>query len=285
MVCAVGDPTQAIYAFRGASPDALDQFGTLFHAQTLYLTYCFRCPRRVVFLASQLHANIRHQHDAPLGSVELVVSSNPWQSLVNRVDGTTDTLFLARNNQTLLAVLSHLYHSADSVAEVHWLSPGIARELRSLVMHSGSDATVGDLLAAATAAVEQHNVTAVDRVIRKVLDMAVRFEGHDGDPSGSPWLQWLLAVLDHGGRRGLTVATIHAVKGEEWPHVVIYDFNLFGHEHNDQSPNQDRNLLYIAITRAQQTLTFLQSKRTNHIPSPLLPADIVHYARDMWCHS
>jgi hypothetical protein len=272
--------------FRGACPDALDQFGALFHAQSLHLTYCFRCPRRVVFLASHLHAHIRHQHDAPLGSVDMVVSSNPWQTLIGRVNAVdgTDTLFLARNNHTLLAVLSHLYHSADGVADVHWLSPGIARELRSLLVQSGTDATVGDLFAAAAAAVEQHNVTAIDRVILKVLDMAVRFEGRDGDPSGSPWLQWLLGVLDHGGRRGLTVATIHAVKGEEWPHVVIYDFNLFGHEHNDQHPNQDRNLLYIAITRTQQRLTFLQSKRTNHIPSPLLPADIVHYARDMWCN-
>ena len=284
MVCAVGDPTQAIYAFRGASPDALDQFGALFHAQSLHLTYCFRCPRRVVFLASQLHPNIRHQDGAPLGSVQMVVSSNPWQTLIGHMDGT-DTLFLARNNQTLLAVLSHLYHSADSVAEVHWLSPGIARELRGLMMQSGTDATVGDLRTAAAAAVEQHNVTAIERIMLKVLDMAVRFEGCDADPTGSPWLQWLLGVLDHGGRRGLTVATIHAVKGEEWPHVVIYDFNLFGHENRDQHSNQDRNLLYIAITRAQRTLTFLQSKRTNHIPSPLLPVDIIHYAREMWCHA
>jgi hypothetical protein len=287
VVCAVGDPTQAIYGFRGASPDAMDQFGATFQARSMHLTYCFRCPRRILFLASQLHPDIRPPEGAPLGSVHIIVSSNPWKTLVDRIHPGTlgGTLFLARNNQTILAALSYIYHTADSVSEVHWLSPGISRELHAVLCEGGREATIGCLLKSATVAVEQPTVAATDRVLQKILEIAVQLEGSESDPQTSQWLNWLMRVLNNRGRNGLTLATVHAVKGEEWPNVIIYDFNLFGHNENGRHSNQDLNLLYIAITRSQNSLTFLQSKRTSHIPSPLLPVDLVHYAREMWPES
>lgn len=290
VVCAVGDPAQAIYAFRGASPEALQCYGSVFHAKWMSLTCCFRCPRRIVFLASHLCPTIIHEKGASLGCVSVITTAQPWQALVDKVsklqmNGKKNTLFLARNNRTILEALGHVYHTADRMSGIHWLSPGIARELRNLVWNE-TNISFGDLLKMATVAVEQHIVTATDRVMHLILEMAVRFEGVQSNPSTSAWLQWLVQVLEEdrvGDRNNmLTVATIHAVKGEEWPHVVIHDFNLFGQYEDDSHANQDRNLLYIAITRAQQSLTFLQTKRTTHIRSQLLPIDIVHYAKELW---
>ena len=47
--------------------------------------------------------------------------------------------------------------------------------------------------------------------------------------------------------------TIHKSKGLEWNHVFILDQELIG---DDQ---QDKNLRYVAITRAKQTLTYINS--------------------------
>lgn len=288
VLCAVGDPAQAIYAFRGADPDALQRYGATFRAQWLSLTCCFRCPRRVVFLASHLCSAIRHQHNAPVGAVRVLVAEHPWQTLLQCVQkhsaaNHNRTLFLARNNRTLLAVLGHIYQTADCVSGIHWLSPGIARELRVLVEES-VNIRLGDRLRLAGLAIEQHTATATDRIMHSILEMAIQYEGVERHASESPWLQWLVDVLDgdNGRRRALTVGTIHAVKGEEWPHVVIHDFNLFGQCEDNGPANQDRNLLYIAITRAQQSLTFLLTKRTRHVRSHLLPIDIVHYAGELW---
>ena len=290
VLCAVGDPAQAIYAFRGADPDALQRYGAAFMAQWLHLTCCFRCPRRIVFLASHLCSAIRHQPNAPVGSVRVLVTAHPWQTLLDCVSThqketsqINQTLFLARNNRTLLAVLGHIYQTVDCVAGIHWLSPGIARELRILV-EEWMDIRLGERFKMAALAIEQHTVTATERIMHSILEMAIQFEGVERQASESPWLQWLVDVLDsdNGRRRALTVGTIHAVKGEEWPHVVIHDFNMFGKCEENGPATQDRNLLYIAITRAQQSLTFLLNKRTKHIRSHLLPIDIVHYSGELW---
>jgi DNA helicase II / ATP-dependent DNA helicase PcrA len=290
VMCAVGDPAQAIYAFRGADPDALQRYGTAFRAQWMYLTYCFRCPRRIVFLASHLCSAICYQKTAPMGSVRVLVSAHPWKTLVDCVSihqrSATTTLFLARNNRTVLMVLNYLYQTVDRIDGIHWLSPGIERELRTIMdVHEYKDTNLGERLKLATLATERHNVTATERIIHSILQMAVQIEGMDRQMSESLWLKWLADVLDSDKHRhrALTVGTIHAVKGEEWPHVVIHDFNLFGHGEDTEPTNQDRNLLYIAITRAKESVTFLLTQRTKHVRSPLLPIDIVHYSGELWC--
>ena len=45
---------------------------------------------------------------------------------------------------------------------------------------------------------------------------------------------------------------------------------------------QDRNLLYIAVTRASESLTFLLTDNTMHVASPYLPLDLIHYAGNLW---
>ena len=90
---------------------------------------------------------------------------------------------------------------------------------------------------------------------------------------------------------------MHAIKGGEAPHVIVYsglhavcacgsachEFNLFGHRSTTEiEHSQDRNLLYIALTRATHTLTFLVHRRTQHVQSPFLPIEMVHYARELW---
>lgn len=48
----------------------------------------------------------------------------------------------------------------------------------------------------------------------------------------------------------VSIATVHAMKGGEASHVVLFDFQLFGHRATTEVEYaQDRNLLYIALSR------------------------------------
>lgn len=81
VLCAVGDSSQAIYEFRGANPYSLQALSRTFDAKQLGLTCCFRCPRRVVFLASQINPSIHARESAPTGKVSVYTSDDPWDLL------------------------------------------------------------------------------------------------------------------------------------------------------------------------------------------------------------
>lgn len=129
------------------------------------------------------------------------------------------------------------------------------------------------------------------------------------------WLQFILNCLDRDPvDTWLSVATVHAIKGGEAPHVILFEFNTFGYrattdvEHaqdrrqgsteacsKKKTPREgggwwcrlicDTNLLYIALTRATESLTLLIHRRSQAIQSPFLPIEMVHYARELWNNS
>jgi superfamily I DNA/RNA helicase len=60
---------------------------------------------------------------------------------------------------------------------------------------------------------------------------------------------------------GFLLSTIHKCKGLEWPHVAILDPWLMPSKFAEQEweKQQEHNLSYVAITRAQQTLHYVNS--------------------------
>jgi DNA helicase-2/ATP-dependent DNA helicase PcrA len=68
----VGDPDQAIYGFRGATPDAFAKFIKDFNAKELPLSICYRCPKAVVELAQSIVPRIEYAPWAEDGHVEYI---------------------------------------------------------------------------------------------------------------------------------------------------------------------------------------------------------------------
>jgi DNA helicase-2/ATP-dependent DNA helicase PcrA len=79
---------------------------------------------------------------------------------------------------------------------------------------------------------------------------------------------WLHSTLSNGSAAdGVTLATVHRVKGQEWPVVVVH------HAADDQFPHrlatdieEERRLFHVAITRASQEVTVVAGDH----PSPFV---------------
>ena len=70
------------------------------------------------------------------------------------------------------------------------------------------------------------------------------------------------------GGRGVHLATVHRVKGQEWPHIVVYDASdgLFPHSLAEEV-EEERRLFHVAITRCSATVTVVADSRR---PSPFI---------------
>ena len=296
VLCAVGDPMQAIYAFRGADPDSMERLAETFGGgggavQRLRLTWCFRCPRRILFLASQISAVIRPAPGAPRGRVRVITTDTPFETVLQlhaaAAGDDGPTVLLARGNAVLLDFLAHVYAqvggggAAAAAPPLRWVSPGVQRTVEAAREESPPGCTLGGCLARLRAAVQ------VDRTMVRIVSTAARLDGPATPVDRSRWLAWLGDALrpaptGGGGGAALVVATVHAVKGQEYRHVILYEYNLFGHQMMDTDHPQEQNLLYIALTRSTETLTLLMHRRTRAVVSPFLPIEMVHYSTELW---
>jgi hypothetical protein len=79
---------------------------------------------------------------------------------------------------------------------------------------------------------------------------------------------WLRdALLTRRDPRGVVLSTVHRVKGQEWPHVVVHmaQPDLFPHRLADDH-EEERRLFHVALTRAARHVTIV----TGGDPSPFV---------------
>ena len=85
-------------------------------------------------------------------------------------------------------------------------------------------------------------------------------ETNDGEVSTQQTLEFLYETLSEQRKerrlgRGVFLTTIHSVKGMEFSHLVIVDGGW-----TKDSLEEQRRLLYVAMTRAKETLCLMQRK-------------------------
>ncbi len=88
---------------------------------------------------------------------------------------------------------------------------------------------------------------------------------HDDPNTFERWMRSQLAVKRAPG--GVLLSTVHRVKGQEWPHVVVHlaDAEQYPHRLADDV-EEERRLFHVAITRASRHATIVTGAR----PSPFV---------------
>lgn len=279
-VAIVGDDRQAIYAFRGAAADALDNLKHELSATELSLTTTYRCPTSVVELAQKLVPDYRAAPSAPKGVVKYGV-------ICGEGGAREGDFVLSRTNAPLAKICMKL------------LANGIRATIRGRDIGKGIRAMVKRFKAKSIKDVEdglkqwrEHELKRIARQVKaeqisdKTADARTEFIEDQytlvfdlcfGLSSVAELYARLDALFsDDVNPAKVICSTVHKAKGLEAERVFVLD-ETFQHkkrrkrhyedewyhddykddyedEYEDEPDLEEQNIRYVAITRAKETL-------------------------------
>ena len=238
---AVGDPCQAIYGFRGASENSMEELRSAFSMCELYLTLCFRSAQSIVEEARWRAPDMQFRKDAPAGLVESPAS---WRAEDIR-DGDA---IICRNNAPLFSMAIELIRAGLNPE----LSSGdILAGLDTIFKKLGKPALSSE---EALIACEEHFAAlalkkrrkAQLRDMRECVELFLRESPTLGEAHAH-----FTRITQQAGR--IKLMTGHKSKGLEFDRVWLLDPALLSKK------GQDRNLLYVMQTRARHELRYVES--------------------------
>jgi superfamily I DNA/RNA helicase len=252
---AVGDVNQAIYGFRGADSDSIGAIAREFDAVAFPLSITYRCPTSVVALAKPYVPHLEARADAPAGEVQTNVSLD----LLDRGGWRPTDLVVCRNNAPLVSLAYRLLKrkvackvlGRDIGAGVKSLVGKLrAKDLPDLIARA--DQYLVEQTAKLIAAGKEAQVEGLEDRVETLKAFAV--EARD--------LYSMNAAIEElfadDVTSMVTLSTVHKAKGAEAPRVIVLDPRRMPAKSakQDWEIQQERNIVYVAYTRARETLVF-----------------------------
>jgi DNA helicase II / ATP-dependent DNA helicase PcrA len=279
---AVGDRHQAIYGFTGAATDSLDSIRTTSHSTSYPLTICWRCDDAILDEARKLVPAIRTRPNAEAsGKVQRILIDDieqaaiagqdtlqtaidtrlfpsPGDAILCRLNKpiVTFALMLLKHGQRvriegrdlggrLLDLVrksdpSHAYANLSDLAITFetWAEGQInaASNRQSAAAHFEDEASAATVLIERCLIEGQTRFSDLENLVKNLFD--------DNIPAS----------------QFITLSSVHKAKGREWPHVWLLgrgDYMPFHRAPADWELEQEQNLIYVAITRAERQLTYI----------------------------
>lgn len=260
---AVGDDRQAIYGFTGADNEALDRFARNMKATVLPLTVTWRCPKAVIREAQKIVPDIVSAKDSE-GVVQQINHDD-----FTKVDLQATDAILCRNTAPLVQMaFSLIRRGVACKVEGRNIGGGLLRLVERWKVTT-INAFLGKLDAYEAREMQKiiaKHPTSYEPKVEELKDrletmrhicQAVLAKGQHSVAAVRQFVEDLFADDVHGV---LTLATYHRSKGREWDRVFLI-------EHSTRCPSraarqawqqrQEKNLAYVAITRAKQELTYV----------------------------
>lgn len=259
----VGDPAQAIYGFTGADNDSLDIIEREFQCMSLPLTITYRCPKRVVDLARNWHGHITAADSAPEGSVSEITEAQFAQLPPDML--TSKAAMLCR---TTAPLVSQAYGM---------IRRGIPCHIEGKAIGVGLLNFIGKWKTGTISVLERRMDEHVEKEVKKFMEKKQEKKA-EALVEKVECIKVLIQVLpanatvadlkDHirnlfgDTPEGQTpdhfvLSTVHKSKGREWPTVYLLDRrglmpSRFARQ--DWQVEQEKNLIYVAVTRAMANL-------------------------------
>ncbi len=263
-VIAVGDPAQAIYGFRGADSDSLALVARDFHCQRLPLTVSYRCPTSVIAHAQQWVKHIEAAPNAPEG--EVLDMGEKWKL----TDFVQDDLIVCRTTKPLI-VMAFKFFKAKIPARI--MGRDIGQGLKSLInkLDAGNiDNLIEKLDAWAAREIEKAIVKDQEQKAETIRDKAevimVLIEGLSESSRSISELLFTIDKLFADSGAAVVLATIHKSKGLEADRVFWLNSSKCPASWAKQpwQQQQERNLCYVATTRAKKALYLIEEKTSGN---------------------
>lgn len=312
---AVGDPRQSVYAFNGADPGAVTGFADRHPGATvLELTTNYRSSPQVVAVASAVLTPLKgarppraERPDGPRPELRRFADE--------RAEAMGVATFLRRARPpgrpwSCCAVLARTNAQLEPLAEALAAAriPVVRTGDGSLADHPAVRALLEDLppdlaghrlgtlvaerldevaLAVAPRSSPDGAALGEAAALRALASLAEDYLALDPLPSAAGFRSFVRAGARDGiearGRDGVELATFHRAKGLEWEVVCVTGledgFVPIAHADKEVALEEERRLLYVALTRATDRLhcswaeeRSFGARRVRRAPSPWLPA-------------
>ena len=250
---AVGDSHQAIYGFRGADSQSLANIGRVFNAETLPLSITYRCPRKVVEIAQQFVPHIECSDTAEDGEV---LSPSNWA-----IDSFSDDDMVVCRTTAPLVELA--YKCIAEGKKVHVMGREIGTSLVNVVKKANGK--VNKTIEGFRPKLDnwqERQIRKADRDEEKIAAIQDRVDCINILAAGLETVDELIAAIErifNDSTKGTVLATVHKAKGLEAPRVFILNPDGMPSRWatQDWQIEQEKNLQYVAVTRALETLVYL----------------------------
>ena len=242
-VIAVGDPFQAIYAFRGADSESMNVLRDMFDMDTYKLTVNFRSDQDIIKNAHWRAPDMKWRDDAQEGEV---LAFRTWSHDVVP-DGAA---VICRNNAPLFSMALNFLAAGRRavIAEREMVNKlmGILEKLGPY--HMPQEKVLLAIEEWAEKARSRHKVK--DQIEDEVACLNVLARRGD---TLHDILQFIRSIMEQ--KDGIHLMTIHKSKGMEWDTVFLLDADLIR-----LGEGQEDNLLYVAQTRARHSFNNVASE-------------------------
>lgn len=257
---AVGDPAQAIYGFRGADSNSLQQIADEFDCTELPLTVSYRCPLSVVKYAKQWVSHIEAAPDAPEGKITTLGIT--W----NNSHFQSGDLVVSRTTRPLITMI---YQLLKARIPARILGKEIGKSMAVLINKmnaKGIDRLVEKLTAYTSREVEKAIARKQESKAEQIQDKTDAVMCIIGSmPETARTIPALLSAIDDlfsDVGATVTLATIHKAKGLEADRVFWLNRSKCPSQwaRQDWQVQQELNLCYVATTRAKSELLLIEEK-------------------------
>lgn len=253
---AVGDPGQAIYGFRGADSASLRMIAEEFNATTLPLSVSYRCQKAIVEHAKQWMPRIEAAPGAAEGEVE---HRDSWKA----EDFEAGDFVVCRTTAPLVSLAYRMIRARKPVSI---MGREIGKGLVTLINKmnaKGIDRLVEKLNAFTQREVEKliakKQETKAEAVQDKTTCILVLIESLPETDATIPALIRVIEDLFTDTARGTVLSTIHKAKGLEADRVYwMIPARRMRAPTQEWQAEQERNLCYVAATRAKSHLVIIQ---------------------------
>lgn len=247
-ICAVGDDRQALYRFRGAAEDSMNNMIKRLDAELLPLSVCYRCPKRVIALAREFVPDF----EAPENALEGIVQFREKNDML--ADAKPGDFVISRINAPLIGMCLTLLREGRR-ATVR--GKDIGDNLQGIIRKSKAG-TVPELLKY----LDEWSREEVTRLLEKmppqedaaeaVVNKRDTIDALAADATSIEQVMSKIESLFSDVNDGNTVifTTAHKAKGLEAKRVWVLK-NTF---RQGQGNVGEDNVWYVAITRAQAEL-------------------------------
>lgn len=258
----VGDPAQAIYGFTGADSNSMTQLREAVQGITLPLNVTRRCPKLVVEQAKRLVPDFVAHEDAPQGVVRAIEYDSLEAEQLNKNDA-----ILCRNTAPLVTTAYTLI--AKGIAcrvEGREIGTGLIKLARRWKLKTLDQllTRLEDFQTKQTAKfIAKGQEEKLDRLVdqldclRVVINRCLLQKKNMIDDLVTDIETMFGNTPDGEQPKVLTLSTVHKSKGREWQRVYLLGRSKYmpsPYAKKEWQMEQERNLEYVAITRAMSEL-------------------------------